>query len=107
MLKSIILNRRLRDILIDIVRLGKIPLLCINEMSVCSEKTQISLGIRPVWSESSLCAQMVKKDPSFLHADSEASDQFELMPKLFSVLSRHTATVDFHMSHIITSVLRI
>ena len=34
-------------------------------------KTQISLGIRPVWSESSLCAQRVAKDPSFLHADSE------------------------------------
>ena len=36
-------------------------------------KTQISLGIRPVWSESSLCAQWVAKDPSFLHADSEDS----------------------------------
>ena len=34
-------------------------------------KTQISLGIRPVWSESSLCAQWVANDPSFLHADSE------------------------------------
>ena len=31
-------------------------------------KTQISLGIRPVWSESSLCAQWVAKDPdSFMH----------------------------------------
>ena len=38
-------------------------------------KTQISLGVRPVWSESSLdaqadmsslCAQRVAKDPSFL-----------------------------------------
>ena len=37
--------------------------------------TQISLGIRPVWSESSLCAQLVAKDPIFLHADSEDSDQ--------------------------------
>ena len=34
-------------------------------------KTQISLGIRPVWSESSLCAHWVAKDSSFLHADSE------------------------------------
>ena len=38
-------------------------------------KTQISLGIRPVWSESSLWLQWVAKDPSFLHADSEDSDQ--------------------------------
>ena len=34
-------------------------------------KTQISLGIRPCWSESSLCAQWVVKDPIFLHADNE------------------------------------
>ena len=40
-------------------------------MTVRPAKTQISLGIRPVWSESSLCAQWVAKDPSFLHADSE------------------------------------
>ena len=34
-------------------------------------KTQISLGIRLVWSESSLCTQWVSKDPSFLHVDSK------------------------------------
>ena len=34
-------------------------------------KTRISLGIHPVWSESSLCAQWVAKDPRFSHADSE------------------------------------
>ena len=36
---------------------------------------QISLGICPVWSESSLCARWVAKDPSFFHADSDDSDQ--------------------------------
>ena len=46
-----------------------------QQMSVRPAKTQISLGIRPIWSESSLCAQWVAKDPSFLHADSEDSDQ--------------------------------
>ena len=34
-------------------------------------KTQISLGTRPVWSESSQSAQWVAEDPMFLHADSE------------------------------------
>ena len=34
-------------------------------------KTQISLGFRPVWSESLLYTQWVATDPSFLHADSE------------------------------------
>ena len=38
---------------------------------VSPAKAQISLGIRPVWSESSLCVQWVAKDPSFLHADSK------------------------------------
>ena len=37
-----------------------------NKMSVRPAKTQISLGIRSVWSESSLRAQCVAKDPSFL-----------------------------------------
>ena len=44
-------------------------------MSVHPTKTQISLAIRPVWSESSLSTQWVAKDPRFLHADSEDSDQ--------------------------------
>ena len=53
-------------------------------------KTQISLGIRPVWSESSLCAQWVAMDPSFLHADSEHSDQTGWMPRLIWVFAGHT-----------------
>ena len=53
-------------------------------------KTQISLGISPVWSESSLCAQWVAKDPSFLHADSEDSDQTGRMPRLIWVFAGRT-----------------
>ena len=53
-------------------------------------KTQISLSIRPVWSESSLCAQWVGKDPSFLHADSEDSDQTGRMPRLIWVFAGRT-----------------
>ena len=44
-----------------------------NKMTVCPAKTQISLGICPVWSESSLCTLWVAKDPSFLNADSDVS----------------------------------
>ena len=43
-------------------------------------KTQISLGIRPVWSEFSLC--WVAEEPMFLHADSEDSDQTGRIKKL-------------------------
>ena len=58
-----------------------------NKMSVRPAKTQICLGIRPVWSEFSLCAQWVVKDPSFLHADSEDSDQTGRMPRLICVFA--------------------
>ena len=53
-------------------------------------KTQISLGIRPVWSESSLCAQWVAKDPSFIHADGEYADLTERMPRLIWVFAGRT-----------------
>ena len=62
-------------------------------MSVRPAKTQISLGIRPVWSESSLCAQWVAKDPSFLHADSKDSDQTGRMPRLIWVFAGRTLTL--------------
>ena len=57
------------------------------------QKTQISLGIRPVWSESSLRTQWVAKDPSFLHADSEDSDQTGQMPRLILVFTGRTVTL--------------
>ena len=53
-------------------------------------KTQISLGICPVWSESLLCAQWVAEDPSSLHADSKDTDQAGLMSRLIWVVAGHT-----------------
>ena len=64
-----------------------------NKMSVRPAKTQIILGIRPVWSESSLCAQWVAKDPRFLHADSEDFDQTGRMPRLIWVFAGRTLTL--------------
>ena len=61
-----------------------------NKMSVRQAKTQISLGIRPVWSKSSMCAQSKTKDPKFLHADSEDSDQTGRMPRLIWVFAGRT-----------------
>ena len=62
-------------------------------MNVRPAKTQISLGIRPVWSESSLCAQWVAKDPRFLYADSEDSDQTGRMPRLIWDFAGRTVTL--------------
>ena len=61
-----------------------------NKMTVRPAKTQISLGIRPVWSKSSLCAQWVPKDPSFLSLESEDSDQTGWMPRLIWVFAERT-----------------
>ena len=47
-----------------------------------------NVAVHPVWSESSLCAQWVAKDPSFLHADSEDSDQTGRMTRLIWVFAR-------------------
>ena len=74
-----------------------------TKWSVCPAKTQItSLSIRPVWSESSLCAQWVAKGPSFLHADSEYSDQTGWMPRLIWAFAGHTCHfVSFAMRQLI------
>ena len=50
-------------------------------------KTQISLGIRPVWSEHSLCALWIAKNQILLHADSEDSDKTGLLPILIWVVA--------------------
>ena len=61
-----------------------------SNVAVRPAKTQISLGIHPVWSECLLCTQWVAKDPSFLYADSEDSDQTGRMPKLIWVFAGRT-----------------
>ena len=73
-----------------------------NKATVRPAKTQISLSIRPVWSESSLCAQQVAKDPSFLRADSEDSDQTGQMPRLIWVFAGRT----FHFVGFVTRWLK-
>ena len=57
-----------------------------NKMTV----PQISLGIHQVWSEFSLYAKREAKDQSFLHADSEDSDQTGWMPRLTWVFAGRT-----------------
>ena len=49
-----------------------------TKISVPPVQSRINLGIRPVWSESSLCTQWVAKDPRFLHADSDAQADLSL-----------------------------
>ena len=58
------------------------------------------MTVRPAKTQSSLCAQWVAEDPSFLHADSEDSDQTGRMPRLIFRWA-HGRFVGFVMSRLI------
>ena len=64
-----------------------------NKMTVRPAKTQISLGIRPVWSESSLSAWRKLGLLANHWAQSEDSDQTGRMPRLIWVFAGRTATL--------------
>ena len=61
-----------------------------NKMSVRPVKTQISLGIRPVWSESSLSAWRKLGSLATHWAHCEDSDQTGWMPRLIWVFAGRT-----------------
>ena len=62
-------------------------------MSVRPANTQISLGIRTVWSESSLCAWRKLGSLATHQAHSEDSDQTGRMPRLIWVFAGRTTTL--------------
>ena len=62
-------------------------------MSVRPAKTEISLGIRPVWSESSLSAWRKLGSLATHWAHSEDSDQTGRMPRLIWVFAGRTVTL--------------
>ena len=65
------------------------------KVTVRPAKTQISLGIRPVWSESSLSAWRKLVSLANPWAHSEDSDQTERMPRLCWVFAGHTLILLF------------
>ena len=64
-----------------------------NKMAVRPAKTRISLGIRPVWSESSLSAQRKLGYLATHWAPSEDSDQTGRMPRLIWVFAGRTLSL--------------
>ena len=74
-----------------------------NKMAVCPAKTQISLGIRRVWTEFSLSAWRKLWSLATHWARSEDSDQTGRMPRLIWVFAGHTHFVGFVMSWLIYS----
>ena len=71
-------------------------------MSLYKAKIQISLGIRPVWSES-----VVTKDPNFLRADSKDSNQTEMMPSLIRPHGHKTSFMLISTKQQISTALKI
>ena len=64
-----------------------------NNVVVRPAKTQINLGIHPVWSESSLSAWRKLGSLTTLWARSEDSDQTGRMPRLIWVFAGRTVTL--------------
>ena len=75
-------------------------------MSVRWAKTQISWSIHPVWSESSLCAWWVAKDPLFLHADSRLWSDWADAQAYPSLRLAHTHFVGFVMLQLKCNILK-
>ena len=68
----------------------------LTKWHVCPAKTQISLGIHPVWSESSLTARRNIGSLATQGAHSEDSDQIGWMPRLIeSSLDAHVILLVF------------
>ena len=76
-----------------------------KHLAVRPAMTQISLGIRPIWSESSLSAHWVAKDLRFLHADNEDWSDWADAQADLSFRWAHTHFVGFVMSRLSFDVL--
>ena len=74
-------------------------------MSVRPAKTRISLGIRPVWSESSLSAWRKLGSLATHWVHSEDSDQTGRMPRLICLCWVHSHFVGFVISCLICVIL--
>ena len=58
-----------------------------KQNDLCAQRRLRSAWASAQTYQSSLCAQSVAKDPMFLHADSEGSDQTGRMPRLICVFA--------------------
>ena len=70
-----------------------------NKMTVRPAKTQISLGIRPIWSESSLCAQWLLRTQAFFMRSAKTLIRSESslgVHAILLVLSRCGSNIKFY-----------
>ena len=74
---------------------------------MCPAKTQISLGVRPVWSESLLSAWRKLGSLATHWAHSEDSDQTGRMPRLIWVFAGCTCQYVGFIMRWLTSVIRV
>ena len=75
---------------------------------LCAQGRLRSAWVSAQSDQSSLCAQWVAKDPGFLNADSEDSDQTGRMPRLIWVFSGRTCHfAGFVMRRLISFVIKV
>ena len=78
-----------------------------NQQNKCVPSEDRSAWASAQSDQSLLCAQWVAKDPSFLHADSEDSDQTGRMPRLIWVFAGRTCHfVGFVMRQLIYCIFK-
>ena len=79
-----------------------------QQSGMCAQRRLRSAWASALSDQSSLCAQWVAKDPSFLHADSKDPDQTGRMPRLIWVFAGRTCHfVGFVMRRLIYVVLNL
>ena len=76
-----------------------------NKVAVRPANTQISLGIRPVWSETSLSTWRKLGSLATHSVHSNNSDQTGRMPRLIWVFTGHSQFVGFVMRRLIFDLL--
>ena len=75
---------------------------------MCAQRRLRSALASAQTDQSSLCTQWVAKDPWFLHADGEGSDQTGQMPRLIWVFAGRTGhVIDFAMLRLISLCMGI
>ena len=96
---------RLKERLIRVYTVGYLSCLIskLTKWHVCPVKTQISLGLHPVWPESSQSAWRKLGSLATQWVQSKDSDQTGLMPRLIWVFAGHTCHfVGFVMRRLIS-----
>ena len=98
-------RRRLQNVVCDVKWFFESRHDKTNKMNVRPAKTQISLGIRPVWSESSLSTWRKLGSLTTHQVHSEVSDQAGRIPSLIRVVAGRTVILLFFLGFVMSRLI--